>query len=143
MVQIRKRVRSGAKVAGKVAGAGGAAPPASPKEAAGCCGPIDALLDARLFKALADPTRVQLLSCLAKCARACSVGEVAECCSVDLSVVSRHLALLEQAGILSASKQGRTVFYSVRYTDLARNLRGLADALDGCCSPAGGGGCCG
>jgi ArsR family transcriptional regulator, arsenate/arsenite/antimonite-responsive transcriptional repressor len=117
-------------------------PPASPREAAACCTPIDQLLNPRLFKALADPTRLQLLACIAKCARACSVGEVAQCCSVDLSVVSRHLATLEQAGILSASKQGRAVMYSVRSRDLVAKLRALADEIDRCCS-GGGGGCCG
>jgi ArsR family transcriptional regulator len=109
-------------------------------------GPIDERLDPGLFRALCDPTRAALLSCLAKCGRGCSVGEVAECCSVDLSVVSRHLALLARAGVLEAAKDGRTVRYRVRYRDLARSLRGLADAIDGCCPPGSGGrdgGCCG
>jgi DNA-binding transcriptional ArsR family regulator len=118
--------------------------PESPKQAAACCGPLDTLLDPDLFKALADPTRVTLLSCLAKCGRACSVTEIAECCSVDFSVVSRHLALLERAGIVESAKEGRTVFYTVKYRDLSATLRALAQALDGCC-PAGAatGGCCG
>ena len=50
---------------------------------------FDRALDAELFKALSDPTRLKLLACLAKCSRMCSVTEVAECCSVDFSVVSR------------------------------------------------------
>lgn len=128
MTQVRKRSR-----------------PATPKQAAKCCGPIDDLLDAELFKALGDKTRVSLISCIAKCGRGCSVSEVAECCSVDFSVVSRHLALLARAGVLEATKEGRTVFYRVRYAELARSLRSLASAFDdcnqgnkGCCD----GGCC-
>ena len=74
------------------------AAPLTPRHAAARKGPIDAALDADLFKALGDPTRLQLLACLAKCARPCSVSEVADCCHVDLSVVSRHLALLQRAG---------------------------------------------
>ena len=57
---------------------------------------------------------------------------------MDFSVVSRHLALLAQAGILEASKEGRTVFYRVKYTDLSNSLRALADALEDCCSNEGG-----
>lgn len=114
--------------------------PSTPKQAAKCCGPLDTLLDPVLFKAFSDPTRVALLSCMAKCGRGCSVGEVAECCSVDLSVVSRHLALLARSGVLEAKKEGRTVFYRVRYAELCRSLRSLADALESCC-PAGAGGC--
>lgn len=121
-------------------------PPATPRQAARCGGPIDDLLDPELFKALCDPTRVKLLSCIAKCGRACSVGEVAECCSVDLSVVSRHLRQLEEAGVLKSAKDGRHVAYSVRYAHLAQTLRGLAQAIEDC-RPKGDaackiGGCC-
>ena len=65
--------------------------------------------------------------------------EVAECCSVDFSVVSRHLALLAEAGVLESRKDGRTMFYAVRYEQIADSLRTLADAFDECCS---GGSCC-
>jgi ArsR family transcriptional regulator, arsenate/arsenite/antimonite-responsive transcriptional repressor len=113
--------------------------PATPRQAAACCGPIDDLLNPELFKAIADPTRASLVACVAKCGRGCSVGEIAQCCAVDISVVSRHLALLARAGVLDAKKEGRTMFYTVRYTDLARSLRLLADALEDCCPEKGGG----
>ncbi|MFG0283078.1 MAG: ArsR/SmtB family transcription factor [Phycisphaerales bacterium JB039] len=114
-------------------------PPASPRHAARRRAPVDRLLDPELFKALADPTRVRLLACLVKCARPCSVSEVAECCSVDFSVVARHLTLLARAGVLAADKQGRTVWYAPRTADLTAHLRQLADALDQC---AASGACC-
>lgn len=103
-----------------------------PVDAAKCCAPIDDLLDAELFKALGDPTRLKLLSCLAKCGRPCSVSELTECCSVDFSVVSRHLGLLEKAGILRSAKEGRTVFYSVEYKHVAMAFRALAKAVEDC-----------
>jgi DNA-binding transcriptional ArsR family regulator len=126
MTQVRKRRR--------------AARPATPKQAARCGGPLDSRLNTGLFAALADPTRAALVACIAKCGRACAVGEVAECCAVDLSVVSRHLALLARAGVLESSREGRTVRYRVRYAEVCRGLRGLADALEACC-PGGKGGC--
>ncbi|MBX3379385.1 MAG: winged helix-turn-helix transcriptional regulator [Phycisphaeraceae bacterium] len=119
--------------------------PRSPKAAAVLRRPIDQHLSADLFKALSDPTRLRLLACLAKCSRPCSVSEIAECCSVDLSVVSRHLALLERAGVVDASKQGRVVSYTVRYAHVSGMLRALADALDLCCPASCApkkGGCC-
>lgn len=119
--------------------------PATPKQAATRCGPLDSLLDPVLFKAFSDPTRACLIGCIAKCGRGCSVSEVAECCAVDLSVVSRHLALLARSGVLEAKKEGRTVFYRVRYAELSRSLRSLAAALDECCPVSEGGGragCC-
>ncbi len=102
-------------------------------------GPIDERLDPELFKALCDPTRASLVACLAKCGRGCSVGEVAECCSVDLSVVSRHLAQLARAGVLEATKEGRAVLYRVRYRELSRSLRALAEAIEECCPRERGG----
>jgi ArsR family transcriptional regulator len=121
-------------------------PPRSPKEAASCCGVIDDLLKPELFKALCDPTRARLVGCLIKCGRPCTVSEVAECCSVDFSVVSRHLQQLARAEILDAVRSGRTVSYAVRFTDLCATLRALADAIEehsptnACCCT---GGCCG
>ena len=120
MTQVRKRRR-----------------PTTPKQAAACYGPVDEFLDPSLFKAFSDPTRASLVACIAKCGRGCSVGEVAECCSVDFSVVSRHLALLARSGVLEATKEGRTVFYRVRYAELCRSLRSLADALQECCPEKG------
>ena len=116
--------------------------PKTPKQAAKMLAPLDQLLNADLFKALGDPTRLLLLSCVAKCGRACSVGEVAECCSVDLSVVSRHLAVLARAGVLESSKAGRVVSYRVRYKEVSNVLTGLAKALSGCAQPKGKEGCC-
>lgn len=105
-------------------------------QAAACCQPLDELLDPQLFKALGDPTRAQLLGCLIKCRKPCSVTELAACCAVDFSVVSRHLALLARAGLLEARKQGRSVSYAVRYGEISRGLHALADAIDQCCPPA-------
>lgn len=120
----------------------------TPREAARRAGPIDSLLDPALFKALCDPTRARLLACLAKCGRGCTVGEIAACCDVDMSVVSRHLGVLRAAGALESEKNGRSVIYRVRYDAVCGALRGLADALEqyapgGVCGCDGGGcGCC-
>ena len=110
--------------------------PKTPKQAACCASEFDEALDVDLFKALGDPTRLKLLSCLARCGRSCTTSEVAECCSVDFSVVTRHLSLLAAAGVLESRKEGRTVYYTVRYKELSRSLRSLAAAFDGCCRPA-------
>jgi ArsR family transcriptional regulator len=115
----------------------------TPRQAAACCRPIDRQVDEELFRALSDPTRLSLLTCLAKCARPCTVTELAECCHVDFSVVSRHLALLERAGALESSKHGRSVHYRVRYSYLADTLRSLASAIEQCAPNNAAGGCCG
>ncbi|MDX2146505.1 MAG: metalloregulator ArsR/SmtB family transcription factor [Planctomycetota bacterium] len=132
--------------------------PQTPAQAVCRPGAVDRLLDPVFFRAMAEPTRARVLACLIKCARPCSVTEVAECCSVDFSVVTRHLATLARAGVLRSSKQGRVVWYEVdaaalerRFVALAQVVResvesrGSAGAACGpgaCCSGARGPGAC-
>lgn len=87
-----------------------------------------------LFKALADEKRLKMLSRLCDCRRA-NVGELANCCDVDFSVVSRHLSKLKSAGVLRAHKEGKEVFYDLEGKELARQLRALADYIENsnCC----------
>jgi len=92
-------------------------------------------LDPRLFKALCDPTRLAILAELAEAGGPCTVGRLAESRPVDASVVSRHLGVLRDAKIVEASRRGREVLYRVRYQELARSLRAVADAIERCCPP--------
>lgn len=110
--------------------------PRTPKEAACCQAPIDVSLEADVFKALGDKTRLNLLACLIKCARPCSVTEIAECCSVDLSVVSRHLKILEDAEVIRSYKEGRTVWYEVETEKVVALLRDIADGMEECSGKA-------
>jgi ArsR family transcriptional regulator len=90
------------------------------------------VLDSGLFKALADPTRVAVLGALLDGDEA-TVSEVAECCPVDFSVVSRHLGVLREAGVVRSEKRGREVRYRPQVTALVDSLRALADSLEACC----------
>lgn len=87
------------------------------------------------FKALSDPSRLQVLLTLAAASESCTVSRVAEACTVDLSVVSRHLSQLKRAGIVSADKQGREVYYKLDTQNVVDALRQCADALERCCPP--------
>jgi ArsR family transcriptional regulator len=94
------------------------------------------MLSPRLFKALADPKRLSLLVRLAEEQGPCTVGRTARGSGVDLSVVSRHLAILRDAGIIRCEKHGKEVWCTVQSDALAGILRKLADALEACC-PSG------
>lgn len=98
-----------------------------------CCRDVSHLFEPRFFKALCDPNRLTLLARLAQCCEPHSVSEIASCCPVDISVVSRHLSILRDAGILQAEKRGKEVYYSVCYDKLVATLREIADAIEGCC----------
>lgn len=116
--------------------------PASPADAGARPGRLDGLLDTELFKALGDPTRARLVACIARCGRGCSVKEVSACCSVDTSVVSRHLSALSAAGVVTSEREGRVVRYQVRCGELGETLRALAGAFEACAADTNDG-CCG
>ena len=58
-----------------------------------------------LFHALADPTRRAILTRLAQGPAA--VSELAEPSGLRLPTVMRHLSVLEEAGLIASSKDGR------------------------------------
>lgn len=100
-----------------------------------CCDRAGELLEPDFFRALCDPTRLGVLLHLAELGEPATVSRVAECCTVDLSVVSRHLRVLRDAEIVSSEKRGKEVFYRLHYGSLAGTLRKMADAIEACCPP--------
>jgi DNA-binding transcriptional ArsR family regulator len=101
-----------------------------------CCGDVlRERLSVDLFKALGDPSRLTILASLAQAAQPLRVSEIGTCCPQDISVVSRHLAVLRQAGVVEAHRRGREVLYRLRSDSLVGFLRELADALEACCPP--------
>jgi ArsR family transcriptional regulator, arsenate/arsenite/antimonite-responsive transcriptional repressor len=82
---------------------------------------------AGLFKAVADPVRLRLLSLIA-----CHPG--GESCVCDLTPefdmtapsVSYHLKILREAGLISSERRGTWVYYRVRPEVMARMSAVLA-----------------
>ncbi len=76
---------------------------------------------ARMFKALADPVRLRLLSIVAS-------HPGGEACVCDLSsafdltqpTISHHLRVLREAGLLECERRGTWVYYRVVPTALAQ-----------------------
>jgi DNA-binding transcriptional ArsR family regulator len=74
----------------------------------------------RVFRSLADGTRRRMVHFLAE--RECTVGELAEPFEMSLAAVSKHLAVLERAGLVRRRKDGRTHYCSLRPEALAEAL---------------------
>jgi DNA-binding transcriptional ArsR family regulator len=106
----------------------------TPKKALKIKKNLDQSLNCDFFKALSDPTRLKLLSCLTKCSRPCTLSEIAECCSVDLSVVSRHMLTLHKADLVTTNKIGRSVYYQSNPIVLAEKFEKIAKSFLTCCS---------
>ncbi len=98
-----------------------------------CCRNLERWLTPETFRALGEPSRAALLMLLAGTPGARTVGELAMELPIDLSVVSRHLKVLKEVGVVTAERRGKEVRYQLACGDLVHMLRNLADALESCC----------
>ena len=65
------------------------------------------------FKALADATRVQVVSLLARAGRPMTVKQIVAAVSVGQSTVSAHLRQLAAVGFVLAEDHGTSRFYRI------------------------------
>jgi ArsR family transcriptional regulator len=66
------------------------------------------------FKALADPTRRQILQLLRR--GEMTAGELAEHFAVTKPTMSHHFAVLKQADLVEARREGQQIYYSLNTT---------------------------
>jgi ArsR family transcriptional regulator len=69
-------------------------------------------LRARIVKALSHPTRLEMVDALSEGEKC--VCELQSLVGYDMSTVSKHLAVLKEAGIVEVDKRGQQVFYRLR-----------------------------
>lgn len=89
----------------------------------------DAVIQARLLKALADPTRLRILSLLSRYEGEVCVFEIVESFTLEQPTISHHLRILRDAGLVDCRKKGLWAYYYVRREALSRAqeiINGLA-----------------
>ena len=92
-----------------------------------CCRPLDddltaddAEATAAVFKALADPARVRIVSMLARNPESVCVCELTPALGLSQPTVSHHLKKLVQAGLLRREQRGVWGFYSIDREGISR-----------------------
>jgi len=80
----------------------------------------EAIGQARLLKALADPTRLRILSLLSRHEGEVCVFEIVESFTLEQPTISHHLRILRDAGLVDCRKKGLWAYYYVRRDALAR-----------------------
>ena len=85
---------------------------------------------ADFLKALGEFNRLSLVYRLCECDKPQNAMCLCECCDVDASVVSRHLKVLSQEGVVKLEKKGRQRTYVLDRENVAKNLRELADRVE-------------
>jgi DNA-binding transcriptional ArsR family regulator len=82
----------------------------------------------RVFRALADTTRRRILRQVAQAS--CTVGELAEPFAISAPAISRHLKVLERAGMLERVKTGKFHHFRVNTGALGQAQEALQQLAD-------------
>lgn len=90
--------------------------------------PPDLRSQARVFKALGHPARLQMAMALAD-GEQC-VCELTELVGLDMSTISKHLSVLTAAGVLVSDKRANKVFYRLRTPCVTKVFTCLQDVQD-------------
>jgi DNA-binding transcriptional ArsR family regulator len=83
----------------------------------------------QVFSALASLPRRRVIAFLSQ--TALSTADLAERFSVSRPAMSRHLAVLERAGLVSGARQGQRVLYRLNRDTLLNALARFASEVDG------------
>jgi len=108
------------------------APASRPRAAAaGAADELDAVFAAvaRHFGLLSEPTRLKILNAI--CREERSVTMIVAATGATQTNVSRHLALLRAAGVVSRRRDGNTVYYGVNDPELMAICRSVCVQIAG------------
>jgi DNA-binding transcriptional ArsR family regulator len=83
--------------------------------------------DTMVFRALADPTRRQILQDLRDGELA--AGQIASRFAISGPSVSRHLAILKAAGLVRDRRDGNRILYALEQDRLALTVGGFVSAV--------------
>ena len=75
------------------------------------------------FKALSDPTRREILEMLKK--GDLTAGEIADAFRISKPSISHHLDILKQAGLVTSSREGQFISYSLATTEVDEIIKWL------------------
>lgn len=81
----------------------------------------------RVFKALSDPTRRQVLQLLRSGPK--SAGELSAPFSVSKPTMSAHFAVLREANLVEVERSGKQLIYHLKISVLEDALLGFADSF--------------
>ena len=81
----------------------------------------------KIFSALASPPRRKILAYLS--ATSLTAGEISARFEMSKPSLSKHLSILENAGLITREKKGQFVHYSLEPDKLTNTLHGFAQSV--------------
>lgn len=101
-------------------------------------GDLMVALDSALLRALAEPARLELIKLLLEHGRS-DINTLADQVAQDRSVVSRHIKLMHDVGLVAVEKEGRHRFVTLEGEQVVTRLRKLVQTVEAavarCCPP--------
>ena len=89
--------------------------------------------DSRFFKTLGEPVRMEIMRYLLLNGRS-DIGTISENLPQDRSVISRHLQLMHENGLLHCEKETRFRYYSIDGGNFINKLEATVTQLRQCMS---------
>lgn len=83
----------------------------------------------RVFKALSDPVRIQILRYLMQAGRGVTCGEIGAVINVSKSTGSYHFKTLREAGLTITEKKSREKYVSINLKTLDEYVTRFVDLL--------------
>ena len=79
----------------------------------------------KTLKALADPTRREILNLLKK--GKLSAGEITDHFDITAAAISRHLSILKEADLIWDTREGKYIFYELNVSVLEEIMLWITD----------------
>ena len=77
------------------------------------------------LKALADPTRREILNLLKSGTR--SAGEISDHFDITAAAISRHLSVLKEADLIEDNREGKYIYYTLNASVLEEIMLWITD----------------
>lgn len=81
----------------------------------------------KVFQALSSGVRRKILAYLS--ASSMTAGEIAERFDISKPSLSKHLSILENAGLVSSEKKGQYIHYSIKEDNLVNTLHSFVQEV--------------
>ena len=89
------------------------------------------ILDSKFFKVLSEPIRIEIIKFLILNGR-CDIATIAQNLPQDRSVISRHLQMMSETGILLSEKVTRHVYYEMNGTLFIERIQSILEKCQEC-----------
>ena len=86
---------------------------------------VSAISLQQTLKALADPTRREILNLLKK--GRLSAGEICDHFPITAAAISRHLSMLKEADLILDTREGKYIFYELNASVLEEIMLWITD----------------